>query len=572
MALGVEKAIEIIKNPRNKGLIESVKLQESQLRVFTEDLSAKEIQKESYYKELMNTIKTRSEKKFDRVCDFFRFPLPIIQDSDAILNDFFKVFDGKNRYFNVSADRDITRLNQWISDFRIEEWIEENMADVWCKKPNSFVVVDVNEKGPYLLNIDSERLVDAEFKNKFGQLVYIAFVHSVSREEETGEETIFYSVYDDEKYYVFSKSSEEEDYKTVSEVPHNIGYCPAHSFIRESTTRSNLFKRRVAFTKALSRMEDFTIFDVFNNYLDHYAPFPVTESPRQACQDQMCVDGKVPEQIVTDVAKGTTKTVWNECQTCEGGKNQGKNIGPGTHIGINVRAQGNDGSGVFKMHFPDTSKLEHIPKKLDGIILEIKNKVVGVNGMISKEAVNELQAKGGFESMESVVLRNKKELDELYKWIVRTTSRIFFKDIDVRVDANFGTEWYLSTEEDIQAKYDQAKKIGLPMEELMMIYIQLIETKYKGNNTKIERQKMLLQLDPLPLISVQESIELNSKGHVSDELLVFKINFLNFIAKFESENVPITQFGLALEMPKRIEIIKRTLNLYINEIKNSKSD
>jgi hypothetical protein len=139
----------------------------------------------------------------------------------------------------------------------------------------------------------------------------------------------------------------------------------------------------------------------------------------------------------------------------------------------------------------------------------------------------------------------------------------------VKVDANFGTEWYLSSEEDIQRRFDEAKKIGLPNEELVMIYIQLIETKYKGNTDKIDRQKMLLKLDPLPLISVPEALELNEKGFVSDDLLIFKINFLNFISKFESENAPITQFGIALEMPKRIEIISKTLKIYTDEFKKA---
>lgn len=572
MALDEAQAIEIIESPKNTALIQSVKMQESQLRVFTEDLDESEIKQEPYYTELMKTMKARSQKKYERVCDFMRFPLPVVEDSDAILNDFFKVFDGKNRYFNITGDRDISRVEEWISENKLEEWIEENIRDVWKKKPNSFVVVDSNEKGPYLINVDSSRLHDAEFKNKNGQLSYICFIHSQEKDELNDAIITRYAVYDDENYYVFQRRSDSSTVSKVSSVKHNIGYCPAHSFITDCSTDKNKFKRRVAFSKSLSRLEDFTIYDVWGNYLDSYAPFPVTEAPKSKCSNNQCEQGKVPEQIVTDPQKGTTKTVYNDCEVCDGGKNDGTFIGPGTHIGITVREQGNDGSGVFKMHFPETDKLKLIPEKIENILIHVKHTVVGVNGMVSKEAVNELQAKGGFESMESVILRNKKVLEHLYKWIAKTISLSFYRNVKVKIDANFGTEWYLSSEEDLHNRFQKAKEIGLPHEELMMIYIQIIETKYKGNGDKIERQKMLLKLDPLPLISVPEALELNAKGFVSDDVLMFKINFLNFISKFESENAPITQFGIALEMPKRIAIISKTLNIYINEIKKAKTN
>lgn len=573
MALTELEAIEIIKAPLNSKLINSVKMQESQLRVFTEELDEFEIKQEPYYLKLMGVMESRSRDKYQRICDFMRFPLPIVEDSDSILNDFYKVFDGKNRYFNVSADRDISKLNLWVDEYKLEHWIEKEIKDVWKKKPNSFVVIDYDNNSPYLISIDSSRLHDAKFKDKSGQLSYIVFVHSIEQDEINNNVTITkYAVYDEETYFVFQKRSDSDEIINISQVSHNIGYCPAHSFINDCSTESNKFKRRVAFSKSLSRLEDYTIYDVWGNYLDSYAPFPVTEAPKSKCSDSQCEGGKVPEQVVTNVATGDMKTIWNDCKTCDGGKNDGKLIGPGTHIGIDVIDQGNDGSGVFKMHFPEAENLKLIPEKLDNLLIHVKNSVVGVNGMVSKEAINELQAKGGFESMESVIHRNKEVLEHIYKWIVSTVGKVLYKDLSLEVDANFGTEWYLSTEEDLQKKFEQAKNIGLPHEELMMIYVQLIETKYKGNNDKILRQKMLIKLDPLPLISIPEALELNSKGFLSDDVLLFKINFLNFINRFESENAPITQFGSALEMPKRIQTISKTLNLYINEVKTKTND
>lgn len=573
MTLNEQSAKEILKNPASKKKIEAVKFQESQLRVFTEDMSLKELESEAYWKELMKQMTFRSAKKFTRVKEFFRYPLPVVQTTDSILNDFFKVYDGKNRFFKVNGDRDVTKLEEWILKNKPELWIEQTGKKVFKNKPNSFVVVDVDDNNdPYLIDVDSERLVDAKFKDSEGNLEYIAFVHSQKEEMVGGQKVIttFFSVYDDTTYYVFSKESNSDVIVQVSNREHGIGYCPGKSFIHTPSNSKNNFKRRVAFTTALSRLEDFTMFDVFRNYVDYYVPFPVTEAPKNKCQNSECENGKVPTEVLGD-KPADNKTIWNVCPTCKGSDGS-ELIFPGTHIGIKVQADkdANDGSGVFKMIFPDVAQMKYIPKKLEDLEIEIKYKTVGVNTLTTSEAFNELQVKGSFASMETILMRTKTELDVLYKWIAETVGRIYYKDLKVTIDANFGSEFYLVSEDDLQKRYENAKKIGLPMEELMAIYIQLIETKYKGNSEKINRQKMILQLDPLPLVSNIEAMEMKEKNIIDASDLSMKLNFLNFITKFENENVPVTQFGLNLELWQRIEQIKKTLNIYNNETIKSK--
>jgi hypothetical protein len=569
MKLNTTSAVKILKEPRFSNQIAKVKDQESQLRVFTEDFSKHELSHEPYWQRLMETLKARSTKKFDRVLKFSRFPLPVVQLSDSILNDFFKVFDGKNRFFNVEGDRNIEALERWIQENKPEEWIERHAMDVFKNKPNSFVVLDRNDEGvPYLIMIDSSRIHDAMFKDESGSLEYIAFIHSQTIENIGGKDvvTTFYSVYDDESFFVFSKKDNSDDFVFVSETKHNIGWCPARSFVREQSNSRNPFARRVAFTSALSKMEDWTIFDIFRNYMDHYAPFPVTEAPAKKCGNPQCVDGSVPEEVIVDPQNDITKTVWHKCDVC-GGRDEGQHIGPGTHIGINVKPdQQKDGSGVFKMIFPETDKLKYIPEKLDDLELEIKLKTVGVNGITNSEAVNELQMKGSFASMETILIRTKSQMDHLYHWIVNTVGSMYYQNLNLKIEANFGTEFYLVSEDDLQKRFENAKKIGLPLEEQLNIYKQLIQTKYKGNSTKLNRSLMLLDLDPFPMSSVQEVADLRAKNAIDEFEFSMKVNFLQFISKFEAENVDITQFGINLEYWSRVERIKKELFLYNTEL------
>lgn len=572
MILNDQKAKERINEPKASNYLRSVRLYESALRVFTEELDVTELNDEPYWTTLQDKMFELTARKYGRIKQFVRYPLPVVQITDSILNDYFKVFEGKNRFFNVDANRDIDALRQWINNEKPQTWIENEARSVFKNKPCSVVVIDRDEKGtPYLLNIDSERLVDAIVKED-GSLEYVIFVHSIeTNPNDETEQLIYYAVYDDNDYRVISKSTKYGKLTEVKKVIHGLGYCPAKMFITSKSNGKNPFKRRVAFGSAKSKLEDWTIFDIFRNYTDHYVPFPVTEAPKKKCANNGCRDGKVSEEEIIDKIKGTKRTKWSTCPVCEG-KDPSSLIGPGTHIGIKLQADKTkeDGSGKFKMHFPETDKIKYIPEKLDDLELEIRYKTVGVSDVLTNEAVNELQVKGSFTSMESILMRNKLELDILYKWIIKTVSQLFYKNVDIQIEANFGTEWYLVSEENLQKVFDNAKKIGLPKSEQILIYEQLIDTKYKGNTSKIERQKLLLSLDPLPLYSEEEAIEMYEKQAISERVLNLKINFYTFVSRFEMENMVITEFGTNLEHHEKIKIINNTLNIYNDENIRSK--
>ena len=124
MILSETQARNLIQAPRNKVYIDSVKEQESTLRVFTEEMSLKELQDEWYWRRMLETMSKRIDKKFPRVSEFFRFPLPVVSITDSILNDFYKVFEGKNRFFAVNSPDDISELREWIYMNNPESWVE----------------------------------------------------------------------------------------------------------------------------------------------------------------------------------------------------------------------------------------------------------------------------------------------------------------------------------------------------------------------------------------------------------------------------------------------------------------
>jgi len=77
-------------------------------------------------------------------------------------------------------------------------------------------------------------------------------------------------------------------------------------------------------------------------------------------------------------------------------------------------------------------------------------------------------------------------------------------------------------------------------------------------------------LDPIPMQSIKDCIELKKENVLDDFQLSLKVNFLKFISKFEAENTIITEFAKNKEMWERIEIIQKTLEQYNQELIDNK--
>ena len=68
-------------------------------------------------------------------------------------------------------------------------------------------------------------------------------------------------------------------------------------------------------------------------------------------------------------------------------------------------------------------------------------------------------------------------------------------------------------------------------------------------------------------MSRDEVMQLRDKGIVTDEELMIKLNFSDYVRRFERENMNIIEFGDALDYDKKIGIIKEQLTQYAIEMK-----
>ena len=65
---------------------------------------------------------------------------------------------------------------------------------------------------------------------------------------------------------------------------------------------------------------------------------------------------------------------------------------------------------------------------------------------------------------------------------------------------------------------------------------------------------------------MQEVIDLQAKGVATKEDVILKLNFVDFIKRFERENMSVMQFGENIDYDKKIQAISDRLQEYVSEV------
>lgn len=571
--MNLSKAKEFLKKPKNSNLIKKGKDYQSRLRMYTEALSEEQLKKENAFTEFDKFLqKVLSEKKHSRIKDFIRYPLTSVDISESIMTEIYKVFDASNSYFNYDTGKDTEgKIDKVIRDNKVIEFIKHNGKEVLKNKPNSVVVIDKDkEKNPYLLLVENERIVDFNLTEE-GKFEYISFIHSITEKEENGKtiEEIRIAFYCDEFYRVFLKK--DDDFIKEIENAHKIGYCPCRFFIEDEITPNDCFSKKIPLTSVLSKLEDWQIFDIYKFYTDHYAPFPVIEKGEEKCSNDSCKGGMITVEDTyyeDDIRK--TREIFKDCPVCK----DKKITGPGTIISVPARLDKEDPTeaGLFRFISPDITSLKYLGEKLTELEDYIFMKSVGTNDLLDTEAVNKLQVKGSFETKKSVLLKIKPNFDNLYKWILETLNKVTNgPNSTISVACDFGTEFHLVSEEEMQKRYDNAKKIGLPEAEIDTLYMQLIDTKYKNNPDLVDRMWLIKIIDPCPYDTLDQKIRKFELGIITEQEFVLTTRLMKLVERFEIEQIDLVSYGKLLTLREKLSKIKVELTKYADEHIKTKS-
>ena len=88
----------------------------------------------------------------------------------------------------------------------------------------------------------------------------------------------------------------------------------------------------------------------------------------------------------------------------------------------------------------------------------------------------------------------------------------------------------------------------------------------------MQRMLVLAELEPYRHLTRPEVMDLYDKQLICEDELRIKMNFANFVRRFERENINILEFGKEIPYTKKIDIITKKFYDYASENRNRGQD
>ena len=572
MILSLDEIRQIIEQPKNKGTIANACAQQERIKFHTCTNVTPNLNRPlSDFLGMVGNLLPKD--KFRQFKLMFRFPVRTNRTAGTIFDKLSRVFDGRNPAFNYQFTD--TSLREDWEKYRTEVL---NEPKVWATRGwdyfkteiNSILVVDMPHEPnkldefeqPYFywLTIDN---VISYIAKPCGQMEYIAF-------KQPNDQI---AILDDAYYRVYSYKDGVLSTSPIVEKSHGLGYTPARFFWGEPLNIANPDIKKSPLSLELESLEWFLFFHLSKRNLDLYGAYPIYSGYEMECDyhndesGERCDGGFLKDK--KDNYLYDANGLLMRCPKC-GDK---RIAGVGSFIEIPIPHTSASGEEQPDLRNPvqmltvDRSSLDYNTEESVRLETDIVKACVGTDteGLINSQAINEKQVNANFESQTTILNNIKKGFEDAQKWVDETICRLRYKKGFLGATISYGTEFYNLSANDLRKQYKDAKDSGASDAELDALQTQILETEYRNNPAELKRMLILRELEPYPHLTLSEVAEYHGKGIISNEDLAVKLNFSNFVRKFERENANILDFGSEIDFYKKIDIIKQTFNDYAGQ-------
>lgn len=565
MALSVEAIKQEIAQPSKSSVIATARHQQGRLRFHCETWMSTQ-QNQSALSDFLGFVQNLlPADKYDLFKTMLRYPLVTNEVTGIVFDKLSRIFDGRNAALNYSfKSREL--LQDWDA-YRRDVLKEPSVwhDEAWTKYKtdiNSFVVVDMpteqdaDRPAPYFYWVGLDKVVSYELDAK-GNVLWFIF-----RKDE--EHVV---VIDDESYRVFYCKN-----NNLNEVPvvdggkgHGLGYCPVSFFWHEPLNSDSLDIKASPLSKQLDNLDWYLFFHISKRHLDTYGSYPIYSGYEQACDYTNDANGDFCEGGFLKNSKGQYLHDANGIVKCPRCGNK-RIVGVGSYIEIPIPSDGQpDLSDPVKVLSVDTASLTYNVTECDRLRNNIITSVCGVDAENWSEAVNEKQVQANFESQTSILSRVKKGFEYIWKFVDATICRLRYGEEFISCDINLGTEFYTLTPEQLRERYRNAKENGGSEAELEALHNHIVETEFRHDPKQLQRMRALEEIEPYRHLSLAEVVNLHKEGVIPDADMKIKLNFANFVRRFERENLNIEEFLMAGDYGKQIEFVNQKLREYAGQ-------
>ena len=571
MGLSLKEVKKLIAKPRHRGAIDEAIKFEKRIRLHTENIISEE-----YLPDSFNWFKTwvkeiLPEDKYKTFFNLITLPIPTIEFTDAIFSELRKVFDGQDALRNDKFSSPELEQDAHL-------YFEENYKDffesvVWNKSKtaiNSVLVIDIkisddDEYEPYYYFVDIEDVHDIDTERD-GSCRYLMYRKKIKKGRREPFEAI--CEVDDQYYRILDVSDGLENAKLVSETEHNLGMTPARQIWTENLNSDSNIIKRSPLSGSLGQLDLLLFKEVSKTYSDLYSEYPILAHIEQGCDytdaaGNVCENGYINYEV-----NGSPFT--KECPTCAG-----KNfMGPGSNVIVPAPEEGESEIRVPAQFITvDPKILERVELSIQSLKDNIWGDTVGVGGdLMGNQAINTKQVDATQESKRSNILKIKFNLEIIEKFFRTVVNRIRYGEDYVSSDVDYGTEFFIRSISDLEQELKIAKENGVSEGELKEIQREIIKTKYKNNPEAQERLLVMLNLEPFPLLSRQEVVQMRKDNLITEDDFIKKVYFGEFVNRFERENAPLNMFGELKGFNEKIRIINQIIDEYVRTKTNDSSE
>ena len=501
----------------------------------------------------------------------FRYPIKTNEITEICFDKLSRIFDGRNPAFNYQFINSAYR-DDW-EQYRLDKL---NEPEIWSTKGweffkseiNSVLIVDIAREQetelpePYFYWLPIDDVITYEANPTTGQMKYIVFRRHdkiVVLDDET------YRVWDDSKHTGTIQGEPE------IETPHDLGYCPARFFWNEPISLDEPDVKASPLSAELESLDWFEFFHISKRQLDLMGAYPILSGYEQSCDFSNAENGDYCDGGFLRDKQGHYRLdmagLLLRCPKC-GNK---RIVGAGSFVEIPVPSADEnqpDLRNPVQMLTVDKAALDYNVQEEKRLRDDIITAVVGQEEIITnRDAFNEQQVRANFENVTTVLNRVKRGFEAAQEWVDSTICKLRYGRYFISAKINYGTEFYLYSVDELRKQYQSAKETGAPESELDMMQNRILETEYRNDPMQLRRMLILSELEPLRHLSRQEVTELFSKNLISEQDLRIKLNFPNFVRRFERENTNIVDFGDSISYQKKIDTIMTEFRRYADEQK-----
>lgn len=571
MALSFDEIRKQIKEQRKRATINRAILHQNRIRFHAQtSLTANLCQPTSDFLSFVSNLIPHDKFKIFKT--LFRYPVKTNEVTGICFDKLSRIFDGRNPAFNYQF-MNTEQRDDW-EYYRVNVLRE---PDIWATKGweffkseiNSVLIVDLPTEqkagetypAPYFYWLPIESVIAFEANRTSGVMDWIIFRQDGGR----------IAVIDEERYRVFSEEKGGNIGNLLIDNPHDLGYCPARFFWNEAISLREPDVKASPLTKELESLDWYLFYHLSKRHLDLYGAYPIYSGYEQACDFSNSENGDYCDGGFLKDRQGfyryDSAGLLMRCPKC----GEKRIVGVGSFVEVPIPGENQpDLRNPVQMLTVDRASLDYNVAEEERLRNAIITSVVGTNEEITtRDALNEQQIRANFESQSTVLNRVKKGFEAAQQFVDETICRLRYGTMFVSAKINMGTDFYVFDASELRNRYKVARESGASEAELDALHNQILETEYRNDPTQLQRMLTLAELEPYRHMTRDEVLNLSDKGIISATDMRIKLNFNNFVRRFERENTNILEFGANIPFQRKIEIINQRFAEYANESINN---